>query len=296
MLETARKDLGDVVLQAQRELGKLTGEAQAGDEAAPRGPLTDQAESEVNADSPSTPEGGEEGSLSSSCVTETNVPTTPSSQTFFARLQSALPPNIASLPDSLKHASESLDLAQLRTHAEEYVHKSEVMLREAVKEAGEVLKDVVKIVPPEESGGVGAVPWDGTDMWLLVSSIPDRQQDKRKGKERAASLTSAERAVSTRAEALLRRLKRDPDIIKHDPEADGEVRAQFEEWVLVEVNSKDGGLDGPLWKKAMEDVLGEPVDGEALKATHDTLGKCRDFDFRLLSRIYVVYYSARDVG
>jgi hypothetical protein len=285
VLESAKKDFGDVVLQAQREIGMFTGEEHARTSStdgqgtsATRGLPTDQTEAEADADSPSTPEGAE-SSLSSSDITETNGPTSPSStQLFFARLQSALPPTITSIPDSLKHASDNIDLAQLRTHAGEYVHKSEIMLREAVKEAGEVLKDVVKIVPPEEAeeGGMGgsAVGWDGSDMWLLLSAVGDpngQEKGKGKGKARQSSLSTAERAVSTRAEALLKRLRRDPEIIKHDPQADGEVRAHFEEWVLAEVDSKEAGFGGEVWREKVLESLGEP-DGEALKATHDALG------------------------
>ncbi|KAF8967907.1 hypothetical protein BDZ97DRAFT_1801921, partial [Flammula alnicola] len=148
-LETARKDFSEVVVQAQKELSKFT----AAD--AP------QNERDCNDD----------GSHSSSS----------SPQSLFSRLQSALPPNIVAT-----HASENIDLQGIRanllselqrvqgvtlTQAEEYAHKSEALLREAVKEAGEVLRDAVKVVPPEQAetsaaGGSGLV-WDGTDMWMF---------------------------------------------------------------------------------------------------------------------------------
>jgi hypothetical protein len=69
------------------------------------------------------------------------------------------------IPETLKHATENIDLSQLRTtltnelqcvqnatitQAGEYVHRSEGLLREAMKEAGEVLRDAVKVIPLEE--------------------------------------------------------------------------------------------------------------------------------------------------
>ena len=76
---------------------------------------------------------------------------TQSAPSFLSRLQATLPPNIVStmqnhIPESIKHASESIDLGQLRStlvsdfqrvqgvtraQAEEYFHKSEGLLREA---------------------------------------------------------------------------------------------------------------------------------------------------------------------
>src|SRR6202035_1410672 len=119
----------------------------------------------------------------------------------------------------------------------EYVHKSEALLMEAVKEAGEVFKDVVKVVPPEEVEGSSGFVWDGTDMWMLPTGRWESAEGGTKGKGRKISGTVlAQRAVATRAEALLKRLKHDPEIIGRDTEGDGDVGAQFEEWIKVNVD------------------------------------------------------------
>jgi hypothetical protein len=214
------------------------------------------------------------------------MPTSPS-QSIFARLQSALPPNIVStvqknIPESLKHASERIDLAHLRTEfqrvqgvtraqAEEYVHKSEALLREAMKEAGEVLKDVVKVVPPDEAEPSATVVWDGTDMWMLPtvgldsSDLPAGSGEK--GKESRSD--SAHRAVTTRAEALLKKLKHDPEIIGHEVESD----EGFEQWVRVNVDSREAGIKDSEWTERVDQALAEAVDGTALKTTYDQLGR-----------------------
>lgn len=77
----------------------------------------------------------------------------------------------AQLPECLKNA-QHIDLAQLgsmlsselqrvqdvtRAQAEEYVHKSEALLHEVMKEAVDVLREAVKVIPPEE-GGATEVP------------------------------------------------------------------------------------------------------------------------------------------
>ena len=147
---------------------------------------------------------------------EPKSPTTATSpfQGLFSRVQSSLPPNISStleknLPLSLKDSSGhlSVDFAQLkstltaefqrvqgvtRAQAEEYVHKSEALL----KEAGEYLKDAVKVVPPEGQEENGTeVTFDGTDLVFMpptVGSFGPSSRDfvtynrKGKGKETAA--------------------------------------------------------------------------------------------------------------
>jgi hypothetical protein len=289
VLEHAKKDLGSVVTQAQREFGKFTQPSETSAESE-TSPATGSAAPETQVQD--IPSHDEEGSLSSSVVTERGEPSSPSmstspSQSIFARLQSALPPNIVStvqnnIPESLKHASERIDLAHLRSEfqrvqgvtraqAEEYVHKSEALLREAMKEAGEVLKDVVKVVPPEEAEAPAGVVWDGTDMWMLptagLESSDRASWSSEKGKESGSA--SARRAVATRAEALLKKLKHDPEIIGHEMENDD----VFEQWVKVNVDSNEAGIKSSEWTERAEQALAETVDGTALRTTHDHLGK-----------------------
>jgi hypothetical protein len=207
---------------------------------------------------------------------------------FVSTVQSHIPPL-----ESLRHAaSESVDFAQLRTtltsefqrvqgvtraQAEEYVQKSEGLLREAVKEAGDFLKDAVKVIPPEESdrdASVGVV-WDGSDVWMLPSSYSDPNVvGSGKGKECEHGLTSgdARRAVATRAESLLRRLRHDPEVIKTDPETDQGVKNLYDEWLKREVVVK-GGIQSPEWLEKRKAALNLVGDEEALTNLQNSLGK-----------------------
>lgn len=216
-------------------------------------------------------------------------PATATTQTLFSRLQSALPPNIvtavtSNLPDSLRHASENIDVAQLRvtlltefqrvqgvtrTQAEEYAHKSEAMLREAVKEAGEVIRDAVKIIPPEGTERSGLI-WDGTDMWSLpeVSEIAPQEATDDAKLDRGPA--DAQLAVATRAESLLRRLKHDPTIIQHDPAADPGIKEVYFQWISSEIDTKEGGVEGKELSAKISALLDEP--GSGLRDTQATLG------------------------
>ena len=288
-LETARKDFGEVVSQAQKELGKLT-EPTTGESS-----TSTASGSETRDD----PEAGSsiEGDTTPREINETNRPTSSSqSQSFFTRLQSSLPPSIVStiqsqLPDTLKNASQNIDLTQLRANlssefqrvqgltraqAEEYVHKSEGMLREAMREAGEVLKDAVKVIPPEEAGSSAGLVWDGTDVWMLPSPSGETVVDgKGKGKQADAHTrraSDAQRSVATRAESLLKQLKYDPAVIRADPEAEESVKETYTTWIKEEIESQEGGIESTVWKDRIAVALNEPGDGAALQATHDALG------------------------
>jgi hypothetical protein len=152
-----------------------------------------------------------------------------------------------------------------------------------MKEAGDVLRDAVKVIPPEEGVPTGSAPglvWDGTDMWMLptpaneLSDAIGSGNGKGKGRDSGASSGrpsgEAQRAVATRAEALLKRLKNDPEIIKRDPEADEGIRALYNTWLRSEVDTKEGGILGDEWTRK---VLAELADGPALQGTQDVLGE-----------------------
>ncbi|KAI0812587.1 hypothetical protein BC629DRAFT_1474091 [Irpex lacteus] len=297
VLESARKDLTQVVSQAQKELTKLTTEPAEESTNAPS-----EKDAATSADSSDAhPAGDSSSGPSTEAPTETS-PTRPghtrgvsvsaTAQNLFSRLQASLPADLAAtvqakLPESIKQGAGSIDLGQLRTtlasefqrvqnitkaQAEEYAHKSEELLRDA----GEFFKEAVKVVPPE--GGSVAPPgvlWDGTDIWMLpeVNAAPSTTGDsKGKGKERE-SKSSAEglRAVATRAEALLKQLKHDPEVIKADPEADEKAAKLWKEWYSKEIESKDGGIDSVEWQAAVKTALADPVDGGALQRNLSTL-------------------------
>lgn len=219
------------------------------------------------------------------------------SQSLFSRFQATLPPNLVStvqnqIPESLKHAPGSIDFANLKTtltsefqrvqgitraQAEEYVHKSEELL----KEAGEFLKDAVKVLPPEEGSSGSIAPagvlWDGTDIWMLPDIVPTSSGSK--GKERASSSSGRPsvdglRAVATRAESLLKQLRHDPEVIRVDPAADERAKVLYDAWIREELDTKEGGIGGKEWATRIEKALSDPIDGSGLKTTMDTLGKC----------------------
>ncbi|TFK44847.1 hypothetical protein BDQ12DRAFT_673686 [Crucibulum laeve] len=287
-IQAARKDLGDVVVQAQKELNKLTAAEPPNPTAETSSSTTPTPGAKSTADADTTP-------TESTTISREPSAAPAGMQAFFSRLQSSLPPNVVAtvtnhLPETLKHASEQIDLAQMRTtllseiqrvqgvtraQAEEYAHKSEVLLREAVKEAGEVLRDAVKVIPPEpvQSNSSSGLVWDGSDMWTLPSQA---SESSRSGKAKAVDsvgneLADTRRAVATRAEALFTRLKTDPSIIKHDPESDAGVKDQYDQWLTAEVNSTEGGIEGEVWKKKISEALSEPVDGPALKQLEESL-------------------------
>lgn len=319
-MEAARKDLGQVVQQAQKELTKLTAEAPPSTAAAApetSASATEQAASipaeaaEAGADAPATATSESRDASSSASEPSTSQTSQPpqssQGQSIFARLQASLPPSLvttvqAQLPESLKETLQharvgsanlsALDFAQLRSTiaselqrvqgaTEEYVHKSEDFLREA----GEFLKDAVKVVPPEAGDeGYPGLIWDGTDVWMLPgstgSSASASASEKGKGKEREGRSSSSSgrpsvdtlRAVATRAESMLKQLRHDPEIIKADPNDDAKVRELYTGWLAAEASSEEHGLGTEPWRKKIEEALSDPTDGAALKATKDTLG------------------------
>ncbi|THV02394.1 hypothetical protein K435DRAFT_775592, partial [Dendrothele bispora CBS 962.96] len=282
--QNAQKDFSGVVTQAQRELTRLTSDAPQDDRG--EGQSGTRSEDDTH---PRTSSETVKPPVSPVAEPSTGDTTsTTAAPTLLSRLQSALPPNVVStvqqhIPESIKHVTENTDFAQLRTNlsselqrlqgvtrtqAEEYVHKSEALLREAVREASEVLKDAVKVIPPESSTSdlsTGLI-WDGSDMWMLPSDGNDGGTSSDNGKGKA----TAQSAVATRAEALLRRLKHDPEIIKHDPEGDQGVRQLYANWLNSEYDAK-GGIESEHWSTKIDNVLKDGEDGRALQTTVDSV-------------------------
>ena len=301
MFTTARRDLGQVVTQAQREIEKL-----AASETQPSASAT-QGQAELRVDEETSD--AEESADIPSAETTRPASTDPSgeastsassSHSIFTRLQSTIPPNIVSavqaqLPDSLRNA-QHIDLAHLgsalstefqrvqgvtRAQAEEYVHRSEVLLREAMKEAGDILREAVKVIPPEGGSADAPTAWDGADIWALPGlaasadgSATAGSASKGKGKEVDAgpSGRSSEdaRRAGTRAESLLKQLKSNPEIIKLDPAVDTS-REGYLAWADASQESGEG-FGTKAWRKRIAEALSDPLDGAALQATLDALG------------------------
>lgn len=146
------------------------------------------------------------------------------------------------------------------------MHKSEELLREA----GEFLKDAVKVVPPESQGESVGVMWDGSDVWMLPAVAASVSPEQPRG----ASTSGAEqssmegtRAVATRAEELLRRLSYDDTVIKVDPEGEEMVKALYDEWVSKRVEPT-GGIGGVGWLEKRKMALG----AEGVSGLKDSVG------------------------
>lgn len=307
-MESAKKvDLSSVVTQAQKELTWLVSDNPYPDapkaQSTPSDAINEKAA--IPAETPADTGRVDETSGDTTPPASTPaVPTTPT-QTFLSRLQSSIPPNLVStvqshLPETLKNAPANLDLGQLRStltsefarvqgvtraQAEEYAAKSQGLLREAVQGAGEFFKDAVKVVPPEEAAAQAAAAragaglgWDGMDGWMMDVTLGTGIEAggvTGKGKEREVDWSSpleAQKAVATRAQALLRRLKYDPEVLRADPVEDKSVESLYTGWLEQEVDGVEGGMGGKKWATAIEKALAEPTDGEGLKATLDTLG------------------------
>lgn len=202
---------------------------------------------------------------------------------------------------NIQRAQDNLPLAQAEKLAEGYLHKSQ----ELFKGAGEFLKDAVKVVPPPVGADGKPIVDDrmdvvvtGTDVWMFPSPIgtagwgagaaTDRQtsatlplKDSRasisslKGKD-AASFTG-HMNQATRSEALLRRLKYDPEMLRLDPSQDQAVSSEYAEFV-EDVNGKLGGISGDTMVTRISDAVkagpaGElDADAKALIDNRDLLG------------------------
>ena len=311
---TARRDFSQVVSQAQRELEKLT-------TAAPTDPTTGEEPTSEDGQEENDEGSEHEDESDARYVTplatrETATdgvadtvqsPSTTTAQSLLGRIHSSLPPNVVStvqahLPDSLKNA-QHIDFAQMRhtlatefqrvqgvtrAQAEEYVHKSEAVLREAMKEASDVIRDAVKVIPPEEDGGSSAgTVWDGTDIWTLpgLSTGAEGGRHSSKGKEKDLGGSSRRsedtlRAVATRAESLLKQLRGDPEIIKVDPAVDSSQESYLA-WADG-LEATGTGFGTQAWSQRITQALSDPNDGSILQDTLDALGELVSVDFALI--------------
>lgn len=280
VFQTAQRDFGDIVPQVQRETSTTTEETRPSSTTPTASSIATLNDADVDTAANTSTEPSDPSSSQSVWNT----------QALFSRLQSALPPNVVStvqshIPRSIKHASGNIDLAQIRTNlfsevqriqgvtraqAEEYAHKSEALLREAVKEAQGVLRDAVKVIPPEETnsrlnstssgsnlGGSNTSPED------VEVTVTDATVDSEKGMS----------AVSSRAEVFLTRLTHDPTIMRTDPASDTVTKESYTAWIQKEVASKNGGLEGEEWRTTITKSLEDPANGQALMCLKETVGK-----------------------
>ncbi|THH16254.1 hypothetical protein EW146_g4360 [Bondarzewia mesenterica] len=284
-LQAARKDLGGYVLQAQREFNKLSVTPEnvtAGPSTSRDAPSTSEEDASASYSSTST-------SASASTSTLTGNEQQPAPQGLLSRLQSSIPPDLLAtvqntqntLSETLRHAPERVDLSQLRsTFGNELqrmrVHSAAARGEELLRGAGDLLREAVRVVPPDAAGGSGSgttgVMWDGTDVWTMpgLSGSETPQSDSPVvGKERSLRRSGEVTAIATRKEALLRALRTNPEILKVDPTVEHRSSQMFETWVKAEVEEKEGGLLGMEWNARIEKEM--EIDGTALKDMKDAL-------------------------
>jgi hypothetical protein len=167
-------------------------------------------------------------------------------------------------------------MQQAEKLAEQYMHKGEALF----KDAGEFLKDAVKVVPPEEGDEVTGVVWDGTDVWATPTPIQTNvgRGKSKKGKNKESDVIfSVPGAGAKRADVLSKKLRSDPQALRKDPEEDEDavVKQLWNSFVADEVDAK-GGVTGEAWTIRISAALeghDENVDAKALAALRDQLGK-----------------------
>lgn len=159
------------------------------------------------------------------------------------------------IPESVRHAPERLDLAQLKATLQNVrVQEATTRGEELLRTAGDFLRDAVRVVPPTEAGPAVA----GT-------SRPDTPRSEIR--EGSARSSGEGKTIATRREALLRTLRANAEILKVDPADDQNGGDAFARWSEQEAE----GIDGEAWAARREAEL--EADGGGLKATREALGK-----------------------
>jgi hypothetical protein len=185
----------------------------------------------------------------------------------------------SSLVQNIQKNLQGVNLKQAEKLAEEYLKKSEGLLAEA----GEFLKDAVKVVPPEEGDGSGiGMAWDGSDMYSFSTSTANNLPADEVIFDQSSSFLGGTRGASSeviraqRKDALMRRLRSDKELLLVDPAAEAESlarRESFKAFVEHEIEGR-GGVEGDEITKMIWQELGpEAKDAEVLKATRDALGE-----------------------
>lgn len=182
----------------------------------------------------------------------------------------------SSLTQTIQNNLNGINLKQAEKLAEEYLKKSEGLLQEA----GEFLKDAVKVVPPEQGEGI-SMAWDGSDMYSFSTSSSSNVAnevlfDSASFRGQGRTTSSAELHRANRKDALLRRLRSDNELFLVDPGAESEStsrRETFKAFVDEEIEGK-GGVEGDVITKMIWEELGpDAKDAEQLKGTRDALGE-----------------------
>lgn len=311
-MEQARKEVTQVVTTAKGEINKFTSPPTSPERGDARTASTDERPStpppvdkgkqrELDPDGEASPTATPKPAFNTFFSRlQSSIPADSFSQTF-QTLQKQIQPALETassqaqlvasqaqqVATQAQQAAAHVDIGQIRSQLQtniqriqeqnaplvaEYRKQSEAF----IKDAQEYLKDAVKVVPPDEQGSVPGMTWDGTDVWMYPSPIGTAGWGKSGlAVDEAAPRKSSDTmtyARLSRAEALLVRLKHDPEMLKLDPREDASVQDRFEKYVTDDIEGS-GGLNGEEWSKEIEDAFADAEHGEALKATHDNLGE-----------------------
>ncbi|GJJ06659.1 hypothetical protein Clacol_000854 [Clathrus columnatus] len=310
--ESARKDLGQVVSQAQKGIEKqfstLTPASSSSSSEAQISEKLPETIPENEPEEDAAAQGGGSPQLESTL----NTPSASSNNnnTFFSRLQSSLPPNLTPaslsttlqrhLPENLQHGlnleKATTDFAQLRATlvdnvqrvqsgttiqqaeklAEQYLSKGEALF----KEAGFFLKDAIKVLPPEEGDDTTAgVIWDGTDLWPIPSTTSRKGKGK-EGSDVTPGASSSLRSLGRRTEILLRKLRTDADEIRKNPEDESDPAIKGLWLSFTKEVEDNGGINGKTWAEKVEAVTTQSNHDEDIKElinAHTQLGRLRKF-------------------
>lgn len=275
-IQSARKDLGDYVSQAQKGLLSTTLSVSPPAPASDTDAQPSTASSSRDVIDLTTADGESSASSSASASTATlpdpqqqqqqrqgpDQAQSPNAQTLFTRLQSSLPPDILTslretIPDSVRDAQARRELAQV---AQARVQGAAARGEELLRGASVFLRDAVRVVPPDEAAAAASASASATPSAHegTTTDLPGKT---------ASPPVGVSSAPATRRGALLRALREYPAIMRVDPAKEERSAALFASWV------ETVGAEASRDDSHRESELG--AEDGMLRGTHTALGESR---------------------
>ena len=273
-IQSARKDLGDYVSQAQKGLLSTTLSVSPPAPASDTDAQPSTASSSRDVIDLTTADGESSASSSASASTATlpdpqqqqqqrqgpDQAQSPNAQTLFTRLQSSLPPDILTslretIPDSVRDAQARRELAQV---AQARVQGAAARGEELLRGASVFLRDAVRVVPPDEAAAAASASASATPSAHegTTTDLPGKT---------ASPPVGVSSAPATRRGALLRALREYPAIMRVDPAKEERSAALFASWV------ETVGAEASRDDSHRESELG--AEDGMLRGTHTALGE-----------------------
>jgi hypothetical protein len=273
-IQSARKDLGDYVSQAQKGLNKQLSTTFSAAPTSDTDAQPSTASSSRDIIDLTTADNESLASSSTSASTATladpqqqqqqqqerqrpDQAQSPNAQTLFTRLQSTIPPDLftsirETIPDSVRDAQARRELAQV---AQARVQGAAARGEELLRGASVFLRDAVRVVPPgEAASSTPAEAHEGTAEPRGQATPPP---------------VGVASAPATRRGALLRALREYPSILRVDPASEERSAALFALWVEAV------GAEASRDESHREAELG--AEDGMLRGTHSALGECPPF-------------------